>query len=91
MYRIYMIHYCTTLPITNLIHIFKCLNIEGTPEFKSNDLVTTIDVLKNKYSEKVYKKFHNNEYKCLLCGIVNSTDDVVAVLNFDGNVLLNNV
>lgn len=87
MYRIYLVSYWTRLPIIqDPITIGSWLEIEGEPEYESDNLNEIIKMLETEYSDKVYKVPDNGGTKMHLCYIVNSSYNIVGALDFDKKV-----
>lgn len=86
MYKIYKVRYFTTLPINNIINIFKYLNFEGEPECQFNTLNEAINILKANYTKIVTKECCGKGTRYILYGIVDSFGNVKAVLNSDNNI-----
>lgn len=89
MYKIYVTTFWTKIPISNLLNIVNWITIDGEPEYILDTFDKAVTVLINMYTDKIYKIPIRGGIEYFLCYVVNSFNDVIAVLNFDGNVLTN--
>lgn len=75
--------------VNNPLIMSQGVPIEEEPEWLFEDIESAVNALKNDYMEKLYKVSENNGISCLLCFVVNELGDVVAALDFDGSILMN--
>ena len=74
--------------VSNPLIMSQGISIEEEPEWLFKDIESAVNALKNDYMEKLYKIPENNGISCLLCFVVNKLGDVVAALDFNGNILM---
>lgn len=75
--------------VSNPLIMSQGVPIEEEPEWLFENIESAVNALKNDYMEKLYKVSVNNGISCLLCFVVNELGDVVAALDFDGSILMN--
>lgn len=87
-YMIYTIEHWTKLPVRNPLISGKWFHFDGKPNYETNDINNALKVLKENYADKVYKTPKDDGTECLLFYVINSCGEVIATLDFDGNVLI---
>lgn len=96
LYGIYTVNYWTRLPLKPVERIARWLDFEyGYADFESDDLDTILEVVKNEFADKVYKKFSDigkyGESECFLCYVVRNDGTPIATVDFDKTIKMINV
>lgn len=87
-YMIYGDIHWTRLPLQNPLIMGKWIYFEGRPEFETEDLNEALTVLKRDFADKVYRIPEGEGTEYVLYYVVNSNAELIAALDFDGNVLI---
>lgn len=75
--------------VSNPLIMSQGIPIEEEPKWLFKDVESAVIAMKDEYKEKLYKIPENNGISCLLCFVVNKLGEVVAALDFNGNILMN--
>lgn len=86
MYGVYSIEYWTRLALRSPKVIASWINIDGEPDFESDDLDTAINYMRNNYYDKLYTKQINGGTSCLLVYVIDSSHNIIATMDFDNTV-----
>lgn len=76
------------LPLRDPFTMLSWIGLEELPTMEFDNLDSATNALKERYSDKIYTKNVNDGTEVLLCYIIDNDYNIIAALDYDGNVIM---